>query len=188
MSHLKKEFKKKDVERIRNLVKGQAGKRIGEGIGYSKKEEFYEEGDVWESNGTTWTIKNGIKQNVTKLDKAKKEYNLPLFCPKCGKVMKHHLDPQFYRIHKTCRRCVVLKEEQLKKEGKFDEYVKTIHNDEIDNKIQEYKDFVEMKLSESNQGMVSEAGDVEKWDGKLNKEKVDLHTEEVVKYLESLKK
>ena len=46
MSHLKKEFKKKDVERIRNLVKGQAGKRTGEGIGYSKKEEFYEEGDT----------------------------------------------------------------------------------------------------------------------------------------------
>ena len=44
------------------------------------------------------------------------------------------------------------------------------------------------KLSESNKGLVSEAGDVEKWDGKLNKERVDLHTDEVVKYLEALKK
>tara|TARA_Y100001938_G_C8076056_1_gene426157 strand:+ start:1007 stop:1570 length:564 start_codon:yes stop_codon:yes gene_type:complete len=184
---LKKEFKRKDVERIRNLVKGQAGKRTGEGIGYSKAQEFYEEGDVWDVNGVTWTIKDGIKQNVTKLDKAKKEYNMPLFCPKCKKIMKHHLEPQFYRIHKTCRRCVILKEEELKKSGEFDEYRKNIINSEIDNKIQDYKDFVKDKLNESNKGLVSEAGDVEKWDGKLNKEKVDLHTEEVVKYLESLK-
>ena len=82
----------------------------------------------------------------------------------------------------------MLKEEEMKKNGTYDDYVKTIHNDEIDNKIQEYKDFVVDKLAESNQGLVSEAGDVEKWDGKLNKEKVDLHTAEVVKYLESLKK
>lgn len=188
MSHLKKEFKKKDVERIRNLVKGHVGKRTGEGVGYTKPEIFHEEGDIWEANGRTWTIKNGIKQNITKLDKAKKEYNMPLFCPKCKKIMKHHLEPQFYKIHKTCRRCVMLKEEEMKKNGTYDDYVKTIHNDEIDNKIQEYKDFVVDKLAESNQGLVSEAGDVEKWDGKLNKEKVDLHTAEVVKYLESLKK
>ena len=154
----------------------------------STTEIFHEEGDIWEANGRTWTIKNGIKQNITKLDKAKKEYNMPLFCPKCKKIMKHHLEPQFYKIHKTCRRCVMLKEEEMKKNGTYDDYVKTIHNDEIDNKIQEYKDFVVDKLAESNQGLVSEAGDVEKWDGKLNKEKVDLHTAEVVKYLESLKK
>tara|TARA_B110000003_G_scaffold221205_1_gene221154 strand:+ start:131 stop:697 length:567 start_codon:yes stop_codon:yes gene_type:complete len=188
MSQLKKEFKKKDVERIRNLVKGHAGKRTGEGVGYTKPEIFHEEGDIWEANGRTWTIKNGIKQNITKLDKAKREYNMPLFCPNCSKVMNHYLDPQFYRIHKICRRCVVLKEAKLKEEGKFDEYVKNIHNNEIDNKIQEYKDFVADKLAESNQGQVSEAGDVEKWDGKLDKDKVDLHTEDVVKYLEALKK
>ena len=50
-------------------------------IGYSKKQEFHGEGDVWEEDGRQWTIKNGIKQNVTKLDKAKKEVTLPLFCP-----------------------------------------------------------------------------------------------------------
>ena len=76
----------------------------------------------------------------------------------------------------------------MKVDGTYDEYVKNIHNDEINNKIQEYKDFVADKLSESNKGLVSEAGDVEKWDGKLNKERVDLHTDEVVKYLEALKK
>ena len=67
-SILKKEFNKKDVERLRNLVKGKSGKRTTQGIGYTKKQEFHKEGDIWEENGRKWTIKDGIKQNITKLD------------------------------------------------------------------------------------------------------------------------
>ena len=48
---LKKEFNKKDVERLRNLVKGKSGKRTTQGIGYTKKQEFHKEGDIWEENG-----------------------------------------------------------------------------------------------------------------------------------------
>ena len=57
MSHLKKEFKKKDVERIRNLVKGHAGKRTGEGVGYTKPEIFHEEGDRY----SWWTYRFGAR-------------------------------------------------------------------------------------------------------------------------------
>ena len=60
---LKKDFNKKDVERLRNLVKGKAGERTTQGIGYTKKEEFHKEGDIWEADGRKWTIKDGIKQN-----------------------------------------------------------------------------------------------------------------------------
>ena len=48
---LKKDFNKKDVERLRNLVKGKAGERTTQGIGYTKKEEFHKEGDIWEADG-----------------------------------------------------------------------------------------------------------------------------------------
>ena len=34
---LKKEFQKKDVERLRSLVKGKGSERTGQGIGYTKK-------------------------------------------------------------------------------------------------------------------------------------------------------
>ena len=44
---LKKDFNKKDVERLRNLVKGKASERTTQGIGYTKKEEFHKEGDIW---------------------------------------------------------------------------------------------------------------------------------------------
>ena len=187
MTQLKKEFNPKDVTRIRNLVKGKYGDKTQTSIGYSKKQEKHEEGDVWEEQGTTWTIKDGIKQNVTKLDKAKKAYNMPLFCPNCKKIMKNRHDPIFYKIHKTCWNCVILKEDKLKREGKMDEYEGKIKNDELDNTIKDFKLYVKEKLEESNTGFVSEAGDVEKWMGKLNKERVDDYTKEVIEYLESLK-
>jgi hypothetical protein len=37
---LKKEFKEKDVERIRNLVKGKSGERTISGVGFVKKQNF----------------------------------------------------------------------------------------------------------------------------------------------------
>ena len=59
---LKKEFQKKDVERLRNLVKGKSNQKLGQGVGYTKKEEFHNEGDIWMENNRRWTIKDGIKE------------------------------------------------------------------------------------------------------------------------------
>jgi len=42
-------------------------------------------------------------------------------------------------------------------------------------------------MSESNNSFISEAGDVEKWDGNINKDLVDKNIKEVVEYLEGLK-
>ena len=89
---LKREFQRKDVERIRNLMTKKANNSTVIGIGYEKKEEIHKEGDTWSENDRIWTIKDGLKQNITKLDKAKETYFLPLFCPKCGKVMKNRND------------------------------------------------------------------------------------------------
>ena len=64
-SVLKKEFQKRDVERLRNLVKGKHGDRTTMGIGYSGKvREDHKEGDVWKERGKTWTIRDGIKENI----------------------------------------------------------------------------------------------------------------------------
>ena len=87
-SVLKKQFQKKDVERLRNLMQGKYGDKSGTSVGFKKAKDYYNEGDIWEADGRTWTIKNGIKQNVTKLDKAKKAHVVPLLCPKCKKAMK----------------------------------------------------------------------------------------------------
>ena len=69
---LKKEFNRKDVERARNLIQGKTDDSTETQIGYSKKRVDHKEGDVWTENRKTWTIKNGIKQTVSKLDSIKK--------------------------------------------------------------------------------------------------------------------
>ena len=75
---LKKEFKRKDVNRLRNLIQGKTDDSTNTQIGYKKKTKEYKEGDIWTENKKTWTIKNGIKQTISKLDKIKKEIFLPL--------------------------------------------------------------------------------------------------------------
>ena len=70
---LKKEFKRKDVERMRNLIKGDTGKSAELQVGYTTKMEDHKEGDIWEEGGKQWTIKDGIKQTATKLDRVKKK-------------------------------------------------------------------------------------------------------------------
>lgn len=185
---LKKEFQRKDVERLRNLMSKKANKSAVIGIGYEKKKEFHKNGEEWEENGIKWVIKDGLKQNITKLDKAKQAYNVPLFCPECGKIMKNRNDPDFFRIHKMCFNCVIDMEHRLKREGKWEEYEKRTHNDEIDNKIREFKIWIDNKTSESNDNFFSENGELEKWVGKIDQEQVNGYKESVIKYLEDLKK
>ena len=184
---LKKDFNKKDVERLRNLVKGKGGERTTQGIGYTKKEEFYKEGDIWEVNGRKWTIKDGIKQNITKLDKFKTA-SVPLFCPSCKGIMNKQLDPHYFKAYGVCLDCAKKEETQIKNSGKWDEHTKGVHNKEIDKTIEEYTQFMKMKMEQSNDGFVTEAGEVEKWKGGINKERAKEALFEGIEYLKSLKK
>ena len=42
-------------------------------------------------------------------------------------------------------------------------------------------------VAEGNDGFVSESGEVERWVGKINEDRVEKYVTEVVEYLESLK-
>jgi len=183
---LKKEFQKKDVERLRNLMKGKYGEKTHSSVGFTTKQEFHEEGDVWESDGRTWTIKDGIKQNITKLDKAKKAHTMPLFRPQCSKLMKR-VDKPYYNIHQFCLDCFAKFEDKLKAEGKYQEYYNGVNNKIIDDRIEEYKQYIEERINESNSSFVSEDGDVENWVGKINVDKVNEYTSHIIEHLESLK-
>ena len=184
---LKKQFKEKDVQRIRNIMTKKTGERTQAGIGFTKTEQFHKEGDVWVEDGREWTIKDGLKQNVTKLDKAKKAA-MPMFCPKCKGIMNHKHDKVMWSNHKQCYNCVIDFEHQLKVKGLWEEYQNRIVNTDIDRFIEDYKLFIQSKLDESNMGFVTEAGDVERWVGGINKDKVLSSLDETIKYLESFKK
>ena len=162
---LNKEFKRKDVERMRNLIKGKAGESAELQVGYTSKKENHKEGDIWEEGGKSWTIKDGIKQTATKLDKVKKEAILPLFCPSCSTLMKTRNDSKMYKIHKTCFECVIKMESKLKLEGKYEQYERDMMANNAEDYINDLESYLLEALNSSNDQYVSERGEVDRWKG-----------------------
>ena len=169
---LKKEFNRKDVERARNLIQGKTGDSSETQIGYKKKIIERKEGDVWTENKKTWTIKKGIKQTISKLDAIKKEVFMPLCCPECGIVMKGQLDKPNYKIHKKCLNCVVEFEHKLKIEGKYEDYIKELKANNSLDMVDEMESYLLSAVNETNEGYISEHGEVERWVGGIDKEKM----------------
>lgn len=164
-STLKKEFSKRDVQRMRNLITGKSGDRTQVQAGYERKQQDYKEGDVWEEDGKKWTIKNGVKQSITKLDKFKHLISLPLTCPSCKKPMKSdEITKKMYSIHKMCLGCVVEMETKLKAEGKFEDYEKNILKSNRIASLEDFEKALDSWLEETDT-FVSEQGDIENWSG-----------------------
>lgn len=161
-SLLKKEFKSKDVNRARNLITKDYSAKTVDGIGYSKAQVAYKEGDTWEESGRTWTIKDGIKQNITKLDAAKKALQVPLKCPKCGGSMNYHLSQKMYKIHKMCFDCVIDYEAQLRKAGLYDAYEKAMIQGSLKAFMKNVEDYI-LDNIQTTDTFVTEQGDIESW-------------------------
>jgi len=106
------------------------------------------------------------------LDTIKKEVFMPLCCPKCGKVMKKRLDKPNYKVHKMCFDCVIEFEHKLRIRGEYDDYIKKLklknHLTEI-NEIENY--FLDL-ANQSNEGFISEQGEIERWKGGVDKSKI----------------
>lgn len=185
-SLLKKEFKSRDVNRARNLVNKDFSAKTVDGIGYQKAHEVHNEGDIWEESGRTWTIKDGLKQNITKLDAAKKALQIPLTCPKCSGSMNYHLSQKMYKVHKMCFDCVVNYEAELRRAGLYDAYEKAM----IQGSLRAFLVDVEQYILDSINTVdtfVTEQGDIEDW--KSNKTKTDNELSEHLKdYLQHARK
>ena len=122
------------------------------------------------------------------MDRAKKAYLKPLMCPKCDKIMNKGADPGYYNQFGHCFKCFKKFETYMKVTGMWDDFVKKTANGNIDAFIKWYKDLVNETLNETNAGFVTEAGDVESWNGGLDKEKVIEALDETIKLWEEAKK
>ncbi len=163
---LKKEFAQKDVNRLRNLITKKYGDSTGVQSGYQKQNEEHVEGDVWEQNGKQWTIKDGIRQNVTKLDNFKQLSVIPLTCPECNNAIKTIYDKRMYNIHKKCLNCVTTYETQLKATGQYEEYAKNLIKGNINTQLDDYEEYLNSISENINRyEVVSEDGVIEKWKG-----------------------
>lgn len=173
-TNLKKEFSKRDVQRMRNIITGNSGGSTGVQVGYSKQSQDYTEGDIWEENGKQWTIKNGIKQTVTKFDRLKKMFIIPISCPECSKPMKNDdINKKMWSIHHKCFDCVLEMEAKIKLEGKWDEYQSQMMNSNKNAMVDDFEKAIEDFYANQGESYVTEQGDVEHWEGgKINEEEI----------------
>jgi hypothetical protein len=185
-STLKKEFKKSDVERVRNLVNKDFTSKTKSQTGYRKTSKRYKEGDIWEESGKEWTIKNGLKQNITKLDSAKQAIKIPLVCPKCGKPMTSHIDKQCYKINNMCLDCLVDYEVELKKSGLWEQYVLHSRKGNLKYFIEEVEQKMDEFINEQDETYVTEQGDIESWNSNDSQAKIEM-TEKLQEYITYLK-
>ena len=183
-SSLKKEFSKRDVQRMRNIITGKSGDKTTTLAGWEKQTEDHKEGDIWEENGKKWTIKNGIKQTITKLDRIKSLAIMPLTCPVCSGVLPiDDINKKMYTIHQMCFDCVLKMEDQIKREGKWEDYVKNIMNSNKNASLEDFERAIETWMQD-NDTFVSENGEIESWGGGDKKKMY----EEIKANLEKLKK
>lgn len=167
-SLLKREFQEKDIQRARNILTGNYGNSTQVLVGYEQSGREHKEGDVWQQDGKTWTIEDGIKVSVSKLSRARYLSKIPLVCPKCGKPLGGKLDTKFYPLYGMCYDCVVRFEDDLKRAGLYKAYEQQVVRGNIESFVEELKDRLN-QYSTATVETVAENGDVESW-GRLNEE------------------
>jgi hypothetical protein len=179
-SHLQRDFKEKDVQRLRNLITEKYGEKTVTQVGAQKVEIDHREGDIWEESGKTWTIKNGLKQTYTKLDDLKKTLRMPLACPHCKKAMKHYLDEKFYNMHSKCFGCVVEMETLMRHNGTYNQYAEEIVANNMISFIDEAAEFINDYAVHSDDHFYSENGEKEIFiGGGLKSDKVEIWKKEL---------
>jgi hypothetical protein len=167
---MKKSISESKVQRMRNIVTKKYNNKTAVSTGYKKVKETFEEGDFWEQKGKTWTIKNGIKQNVPKLQKIRDIAMLPLSCPDCSGIMKKRLDKKFWKTHNKCFDCVLDSEHKIRINREWGSYQNTKVKANVKSFIIDLKQrLVDYINNIDNKHFITEAGDIEAWEGGYDK-------------------
>jgi hypothetical protein len=181
---LKKEFSTRDVNRARNLITKKFGDATAIQAGYTKQIVEHNEGEVWEEDGKKWTIKNGVKQNLTKFDSIKKLSVIPLLCPECKQPLKpSETVKKLYFIHGRCPLCVAKMESKLRLEGKYEEYERNLLNKNKNAELDDMTAMLDDWANQRDESFITEAGDVEQWSGGEDRHELIKNIKENIKKL-----
>ena len=134
------------------------------------------EGETWtdEVDGKMWERKGNINMSISKLRGAKRPY----FCPKCEHIMKGRADDRMWILRGVCHRCVIKVETQIRAEGKWDRYERSlmmrnaiaIANEGIA-ELEGYRDMM------ANPQMHFQDGRFEEWDVNIDEAKAGIKEE-----------
>ena len=187
---MKKGISQRKVQRMRNLATKNYGAKTVIQSGYQKKSNKRVEGDVWEERGKTWTIKNGIKQTISKLDSARNHMRMPTHCPKCNTRMRNSAHKFMYVRFKHCLHCQTKFEFDLQESGKFQDWRKNKIQDNFDRWLKRItEDFAEFMAGKDSKKQITEAGLIEDWSGGQTDEQIiDQFNKHIESEKEKLKK
>ena len=167
--------------------------------GYSKEQERQNKvlGDLLAGREPEKRIMVGYEgQKETKhvesdLTKIMKEVRMPLFCPKCKKVMKKKLDNKFWRMMGHCFDCQVEIENKLRIEGTYEEWAQKKVLDNKKSYLRDLKQSIdEFEQSEGKAEFFNSVGvrdvelEKEKWS--MGEEKFNKLITEAREYIQSL--
>ena len=127
-----------------------------------KSYQEHAEGDVWEESGKKWTIKNGIKKTVTKMDAFRKQVITPIACPHCGMKMQSQVHKWAWNTHKMCFNCVVDMEHEITKAGRLEEYQNALFKANMESFYGDLEQFVS-EFAKEKTTVFTEDGLRENW-------------------------
>ena len=136
--------------------------------------------------------KKATGDKVSKMTELMQEARMPLFCPKCKKVMKKRLDNKMWNIYNHCFDCQSKFENKLRIEGKYEDWEKKkIRANKISfikEQIQAIEEWRDMKAPEwyNNVGVNTPELEKEQWD--VDTTQIQLMADEALeKFTETLK-
>lgn len=168
---------KKNLDNLQTLLKGgEVDKNISVGYTPDKSKSVTggvkrNPGDEWEHNGKTWVMdERGNITNKTRFDGVR----VPMFCPKCERVMKGKKDTTSFYSHGTCLDCMVDYHNELRKRGVLERFSwqKRLLSAQSYLKDQQQQ-FEEFKVNvEKNPEFILSDGTRERWNMDVDNEKI----------------
>jgi len=125
----------KNIEKVKKLIAGVGGKRTP-GVGYTGKTiEMRKEGEIWEeSTGRKFTKVDGKRQQITKIPPRGFDK-----CDDCKKLILKKIDQQTFNRMAKCYYCQIDFEMKLRKEDKWDDWVKEMETKRWEAILAEYE-------------------------------------------------
>jgi hypothetical protein len=108
-----------NIEKIQKMVKGVYNRPIQTGY-ESKTDHQRKEGEEWtDARGRSWKIEDGKRKQITKVPPRGFDK-----CEDCEKLILKTIDQQTYDRFKKCKYCQIDFEMKLRKDGKWEVWVK----------------------------------------------------------------
>ena len=133
-----------NIEKIKKLQKGIHNRKVQ--IGYEGKTiSQRKEGEEWtDARGRSWKMEDGKRKQITKVPPRGFDK-----CKDCEKLILKTIDQQTYDRFQKCKYCQIDFEMKLRKEGKWNDWVKKQEEKRWEAVLAEYN--AEMEIKESSE-------------------------------------